>query len=215
MDRPSLDQIAQTTEPQMVRRRFDEHNLVWAYVVAWFFVFASFILIPMSIATKERHFVHVVVAVCDALLTLFVVASMSELRRARRRGETTEPRRYAKIVRRNLTGWLVTLFVVKFATLIFFALNENGGWIAWGVIFPTATVALRLLLRQRIALNSMLLGIAVAAFLLAPSGRRQKNNVGILLTLAGVNIACFGGGARTSRSLKRTAIEEGVQRRTE
>jgi serine phosphatase RsbU (regulator of sigma subunit) len=214
MERPSLDQLAQTTEPQMVRRRFDEHNLVWAYVISWFFALSSLILIPFSIVEKQQRLLHAVIAVGDALLTLFMIAAMAELRRVRRR-EKVEPRRYAEIVKRNFAGWLITVFVVKFASLIFFALNENGGWIAWGVIFPTATMALRLLLPQRIALNSMMLAIALAAVLAAPSGRKQRNGSGVLIALVSVNVGCFAIGAFTSRNLKRTAIEEGVQRRTE
>lgn len=198
----------------MVRRRFDEHNLVWAYAISWLFALSSLILIPFSIAEKQQRLAHTVIAACDALLTLFLIAAMSELRRARRR-ESAEPRRYAKIVRSNLAGWLVTMFAIKFASLMFFALNEDGGWIAWGVIFPTATIALRLLLPPRIALNTMMLAIIVAAFLIVPSGRKQRNNGGILGTLIGINVACLGVGALTSRNLKKTAIEEGVQRRTE
>jgi len=214
MDRPTLDQLAQITEPQMVRRRFDEQNLVWAYVISWFFAITSFFLIPFAVMSKEQRFAHGVVAVSDALLTLFIIAAMSELRRARRR-DSRPPRAYARLVGRNLAGWLITLFVVKFASLIYFALNDNGGWIAWGVIFPTATIALRLLLPQRIILNMMMLAVIFTALLLVPAGRKKQNKFGICIALVSVNAVCFAGGALTSRSVKKNAIEEGVQRRTE
>jgi hypothetical protein len=45
LDRPSIEDLAQTTEPQMVRRRFDDQNLVWAYAMSWLFAFASLILV--------------------------------------------------------------------------------------------------------------------------------------------------------------------------
>ena len=213
MERSSLEQIAQTTEPQMVRRRFDEQNLVWAYAISWLFAVTSLILVPSSAIWKQQRLAHVVVAVGDALLTLFIIAAMSELRRARRR-DSRPPRAYARWVGRNLAGWLVTVFVIKFATLIFFALSSSG-WIAWGVIFPTATMALRLRLPQRIALNTIMLAIIVAAVLLAPLARRKQNPVGICIMLASVNVVCFAIGALSSRNVKRTAIEEGTQRRTE
>jgi len=41
LDRPSIEDLAQTTEPQMVRRRFDDQNLVWAYAMSWLFACAS------------------------------------------------------------------------------------------------------------------------------------------------------------------------------
>ncbi|HEX9458875.1 MAG TPA: PP2C family protein-serine/threonine phosphatase [Thermoanaerobaculia bacterium] len=214
MDRPSLDELAQITEPQMVRRRFDEQNLVWAYVISWFFAISSFVLVASSLATRNRLSGHIAAAVVDAALTLFIIASMSELRKARRR-EGWKAHSYARLIGRNLSAWLITAFVVKFATLIYFASTDSGGWIAWGVIVPTATMALRLLLPQRIVLNSMMLAIVVAAILGAPVSRKPKNVKGIFSALATVNVICFVAGALTSRGLKRTAIEEGVQRRAE
>jgi serine phosphatase RsbU (regulator of sigma subunit) len=214
MDRPTLDQLAQITEPQMVRRRFDEQNLVWAYVISWFFALTSFVLIPFSFAMKEQRLAHSVASVCDAALTLFIIAAMRELRRARRR-ENWEPHGYARLVRRNLSGWLIAVFVIKFATLIHFSLNTNGAWISWGVIFPTATIALRLLFPQRVTLNAMMLAIVLGAVLLAPVGRKKQNRFAVFIGLASVNVVCFTIGALTSRSVKRTAIEEGTQRRAE
>jgi serine phosphatase RsbU (regulator of sigma subunit) len=214
MDRPSLDQLAQITEPQMVRRRFDEHNLVWAYVICWFFAITSFVMIASSLATTKRQSGHVAAGIVDAALTLFLLASMSELRRARRR-ESRKPRSYARMVGRNLTAWLITLFAVKFATLIYFALADTGAWIVWAVIFPTGTIALRLLLRQRLVLQALIVAIVIAAALIAPISRKQTRVVGLFIALAAVQTFCFTMGALTSRGLKRTAIEEGVQRRTD
>jgi serine phosphatase RsbU (regulator of sigma subunit) len=210
----NLEQLAQTTEPQMVRTRFDEQNLGSAYVISWLFAVTSLILVPISMAWKQHRFGHATAAIFDALLILFIIASMSELRRVRRR-DSRPPRAYARLVGRNLAGWLITVFVVKFATLIYFAMSDNSGWIAWGVIFPTATIALRLRLQQRIALNAMLLVIIVAAFLLAPKPKRQQNPVGIGIMLVAVNLVCFAGGVFTSRNVQKAAIEEGVQRRAE
>ncbi|MEA2162717.1 MAG: phosphoserine phosphatase RsbU/P [Thermoanaerobaculia bacterium] len=214
MDRPTLEQLAQTTEPQMVRQRFDEHNLVWAYAIAWLLAFTSFILIAFAVASKQQQLLRVVLSVTDASFTLFMIAAMAELRRSRRR-ETSTMRAYARLVQRNLSGWLIALFLIKFATLIDFALTDNGGWIAWGVIFPSATMALRLLMPQRIVLNAVMLGIVISALLIAPFGRKQHNPVGIAIALVSVNAICFTVGALMSRSLKRNAIEEGSQRRAE
>jgi serine phosphatase RsbU (regulator of sigma subunit) len=213
--RVDLEQIAQTTEPQMVRRRFDEQNLGSAYVISWLFAVSSLILVPTSMVWKHQRLGHAAAATFDALLTLFIIGAMSELRRVRRR-DSRQPRTYARIVGRNLPGWLITVFVVKFATLIYFAVSDSSGWIAWGVIFPTATIALRLRLQERIALNAILLVIIVAAFLLAPIPKQRKQNpTGISIMLLAVNLACFAGGALTSFSVKKAAIEEGVQRRAE
>ena len=131
---PNLEQLAQTTEPQMVRSRFDEQNLGSAYVISWLFAATSVILVPISMLWKQQRFGHGVAAVFDALFILFIIAAMSELRRIHRR-DSRPPRAYARLVGRHLSGWLITLYVVKFATLIYFALSENSGWIAWGVIF--------------------------------------------------------------------------------
>ncbi|MEA2344939.1 MAG: phosphoserine phosphatase RsbU/P [Thermoanaerobaculia bacterium] len=213
MERP-LEQLAQTTEPQMVQRRFDEQNLVWAYLISWLFALASLVLVPASFAWKQQRLAHAGVSIIDALLTLFLIASMSELRRARRRNDRPL-RSYARIVDRNLSAWLVALFAVKFAALVFFALTDKWGWVAWGFVFPVATIALRLLLPQRILLNGALLAVLFVAFLGAPASRNKTNPVGIAITLVSINVACFVIGALLSSSIKKSAIEEGVQRRAE
>ena len=198
----------------MVRRRFDEHNLVWAYVISWFFAITSFVMVGSSLAVKHRQTGHIAAAIADGALTFFLIASMSELRKARRR-ESWKPRSYARLVGRNLSAWLITLFVVKFAALIYFALADTGVWIVWAVIFPTATMALRLLLRQRLVLQGILMAIVVAAALSAPISRKQTRTVPLFIALGCVHAFCFSVGALTSRGLKKTAIEEGVQLRTE
>jgi hypothetical protein len=213
MDHLSLEQLAETTEAQMVRRRFDDQNLVFAYVMSWLFLFASFIMVMVSVTTKGPAS-HIPVAVADALMTLFIIAALSELRSARRR-ENRKPRGYARMVGRNLAGWLIVLFVVKFGALIHFALSDTGAWVVWGVIFPTTTIALRLLLRQRIILNALIVAILFVAALTAPISRQKQRYVPLYITLVGINAICFAGGAQTSRTLKRTAIEEGVQSRAE
>jgi serine phosphatase RsbU (regulator of sigma subunit) len=139
---------------------------------------------------------------------------MSELRRVRRRHDR-QPRAYARLVGRNLAGWLSTVFAVKFGTLIYFALTDKAGWIVWGIIFPMTTMVLRLLLPQRIVLNTMMLAIVVVAFFSAPTSRKQTNPTGIAITLVSVNLISFAVGALMSRGVKRSAIEEGTQRRSE
>jgi L-asparagine transporter-like permease len=97
--------------------------------MSWPFAMASLILVPMAIATPRQRAAHVVAAVIDALLTLFTIAAMSQLRIERRR-PSSPPRAYARLVGRNLAGWLIALFIVKFATLEYFASTDRGGWIA-------------------------------------------------------------------------------------
>jgi len=210
----TLEQLAQISEPQMVRQRFDEQNLSWPYLMAWFFLLASLVLVPASFAWKQQRVAHVAVSAIDALLTLFLLAAMSELRRVRRR-EDRPLRPYARVVARNLWGWLVALFAVKFAALVFFAMTDKTGWVAWGFIFPVTTIAVRLLLPQRILLNGTMLVIVAVAFLTAPASRNKTNHTGIGIALVSVNAVCFVAGALFSLSVKNTAIEEGVQRRTE
>src|SRR5207302_6974882 len=84
-----------------------------------------------------------------------------------------------------------------------------------GVIFPAATIALRLRVQERIALNTMLLIVIVAAVLLAPKPKRQQNPVGICIMLVSINLVCFAGGVITSRNVKKAAIEDGLQRRAD
>jgi serine phosphatase RsbU (regulator of sigma subunit) len=214
MDRPTLEQLAQTTEPQMVRRRFDEHNLVWGYAVAWLFAVSSFALVPFALRMPAMRALHIPAAILDALLILFMIVSMRQIRRARR-GQTQSQHKLVSVVGRNLSAWLIALFLTEFAVLEFFAINDRGGWIAWGVMFPLATMSLRLLLPQRIILNGAMLGIAATIALLAPTRVTIGETIGICVGLGMSNAISFAVGALTSRSLKRMAIEEGSQRRTE
>ncbi len=214
MDRPPLEHLAQTTEPQMVERRFDEQNLGWVYFISWVFGFISFILVPASLAWKQQRLSHSAVSIADALLTFFMIAAMAELRRARGR-ERGQPRTYARLVAPHLSAWLVALFATKFFALVYFALTDKAGWVAWGFAFPVTTVALRLLMRHRIALHTMLLAIIVIAYLAAPATRNKTNPTGVAIALVSVNFVTFGAGALLSRSVRKQAIEEGVLRRAE
>jgi serine phosphatase RsbU (regulator of sigma subunit) len=211
---PNIEQLAQITEPQMVQRRFDEQNLVLAYLISWFFAIVSLILVPASFAAKDQRMAHAGIAVVDGLLTLFLIAAMSELRRVRRR-DSRPARAYARAVGRHLSAWLVALFAVKFASLVYFALTDNAGWIAWGFIFPITTIGVRLLLPQRTLLHAALLAIIAVAFLTAPATRGKTNRKGFGIALVSANLACFAAGALVSRGAKKTAIEEGVQVRAE
>ncbi|HXH40610.1 MAG TPA: SpoIIE family protein phosphatase, partial [Thermoanaerobaculia bacterium] len=214
MDRPSLDQLAQITEPQMVRRRFDEHNLVWGYVISWAFAIASLSLVIASFVVKKARPFHFPATFIDAALTFFILAAISELRKARH-SESWKPNAYARMVGKNLTAWLITFFVVKFATLVFLAQSDNNAWIAWALIFPPLTIAFRLLLRQRLVLQAWIVAIVIAAALGGPSSSKSMRSVAFFTALGAVHVFCFGVGALTSRGVRRTAVEEGVQRRTE
>jgi serine phosphatase RsbU (regulator of sigma subunit) len=214
MERPPLEHLAQTTEPQMVQRRFDEQNLGWAYVICWLFAFASFVLIPASLAWKEQRVAHIAVSVADGVFTYFVLAAMAELRRVRRR-ERAQPRAYARFIAPNLSAWLVALFASKFLALVYFAHSDKAGWAAWGFIFPATTIALRLKLTQRLVLHAMLLAIIFGAFFTAPPSRNKTNPTGIAIALVSVNLVTFGAGALLSRSVRKQAIEEGVQQRSD
>jgi hypothetical protein len=214
MERSPLEQLAQTTEPQMVQRRYDQQNLGWAYVISWLFALTSLVIVPTAFVWKQNRLPHGVTAIIDALLTLFVIAAMTELRHALRH-EGWRPHAYARVVTRNLGAWLVAFFAVKFATLAYFAIADNAGWIIWGIVIPLLTIGLRLRFAQRMALNVMMLAIAIAAVILAPNYRKTQNRVGILVALTSVNLFSFAVGALISRSVKKTAIEEGVVRRSE
>ncbi|MEA2238402.1 MAG: phosphoserine phosphatase RsbU/P [Thermoanaerobaculia bacterium] len=215
MDRPTLEQLALTTEPQMVRRRFDEHNLVWAYTVAWLFVVSSLALVPFAAFKTKSPALHVLAAAIDVLLTLFLLSVMSQLRQAKRNPAAKPLPAFAATIGRNLPTWLIALFVTKFAVLEIFAMTDRGGWVAWAVIFPIGTIVLRLLLQQRVVLYAGILTIFAAVGLLAPAHVNIKEAIAICAGVGFASAATFAIGALASRALKRTAIEEGSQRRTE
>jgi sigma-B regulation protein RsbU (phosphoserine phosphatase) len=61
----------------------------------------------------------------------------------------------------------------------------------------------------------MIAAIVVVAAVTSPSPRKGRNNTGAYVTLIAINLISFGVGALGSRSLGKTAIEEGLQRRAE
>jgi serine phosphatase RsbU (regulator of sigma subunit) len=214
MDRPALEQLAQTTDPQLVRRSFDEHNLVWAYAIAWLFVLSSLALIPFAGFKTKSPALHITVAAIDVLLTFFLLSVMSQLRQAKR-NPAAKRSAYAVAVGRNLPLWLIALFVTKFAVLDFFAMSDRGGWVAWAVIFPIGTIVLRLLLPQRIVLYAAILTIFAAVGVLSPTHGSIKEAIAICVGVGLAAALTFTIGALASRALKRTAIDVGSQRRTE
>jgi hypothetical protein len=215
MDQQTLEVLATMDEPAMVRGRFDEHNLGWAYAITWMFAIASCVLLTYSAVNARNRIPHFGVAIADAALTLFVLASMSELRLARAREGRWTPHVYARALGRHLPAWLIALYLVKFATLVYFAASDRGGWVAWGVLFPFAAIGLRLLLGQRLTLHgAMLLVIAIAGYL-SPVTKTGVRGLGVYIPIVVLNGFVFAVGAWTSRNMKRATITEGVQRRTD
>lgn len=209
----SLEELATMSEAAMVRRRFDEHNLGWAYIVAWLFVAASFVVIGYSIAVPRDRLMHLIVGCADAAVTLVCLAAMSELRLARTR-EDRQPHAYARAIGRQLPAAIVTMYVVKVATLVYFASADRGAWVAWALFFPLAALVLRLLLRQRIVLHLAMTAVFAAAAFLAPvRSSKRAARPSEYIPIAANQLIVFGIGALTSRNARRRAIVEGMQQR--
>lgn len=211
MERYTLEEIAHTSEGVMVRRRFDERNLAWAFAVGWVFAFASLITVMLSLHAKAAGAPHRALAVVDALLTLFVLGAIADIRASERLGRAM--RAWARPLARNPTPWIVAMFLLKVATFIYLALPGSGVF-AWAFAFPFTMIGLRLLLGPRLFLHGSILAIVITGALLTTTKMTKRpSSRGVYILIAGVHLFVFGVGTLASRNLKKATIAEWAERR--
>jgi hypothetical protein len=200
----TLDEIAQTSEGTIVRRRFDERNVAWTYSLAWLFAMASVICVGYSFHRRAQP--QELVAMADAALTIFMLGALHAYRSGQGRWLP-----WARIIGRNLTPWIVTLFLSKIATFTFLALRGPGAF-AWAMLFPFTTLGLRLLLGPRLILHGAIAAITIGGAMVPG---KQPRDAGAFIALAFLNSAVFAMTTVVSRRLKRTTIAEWRVRRAD
>jgi len=162
------------------------------------FALTSLFLVPISIVRPQQRVAHAIIAVADALLTLLIIhhggaaahaeAFVDEDPRIRSHRQQQHPRVADRAVRRQVRDTRV------------FCCARSKWMDRLGLVFPTATLALRLLLRQRIVLNAAMLAVVAATALLLPTSSKGKHGPGAYVVIGISNIFCFAIGALLSRA---------------
>ncbi|HSP16519.1 MAG TPA: SpoIIE family protein phosphatase [Thermoanaerobaculia bacterium] len=158
-----LDEIANTTDAEAVRKVFDAHNAMWAAILATVFTLVDFALFGYGASKKSAP----PLAWLIALVMLMASATMAWITT-----ELANPKRLrhkpAKLVSRNLTQWIFGYLFLQFATF-----GYAGGprsTVIWSSILPWMILGFRLSWQRRF---TFLAGIAALTVVLV----LQRSNI--------------------------------------
>jgi serine phosphatase RsbU (regulator of sigma subunit) len=205
----SIEDVARTTDDAIVRRRFDQRNLVWWLILLLFFALVSVIAIFDD--RKLQDMPRFIFANASAILVVVALFLLRDVHRAAKtpgRGMW----RAARWIRQHVSASILTYVALQYiATLGFSSAKE--GWIAWVVTFPFFMLAFRMLVSELVLLHVFLYATGMAMmFLTGTSGKQMPQ---VLVGGAVVNAITLGLELYTSRRLRREVVADWSDRRTQ
>lgn len=205
----SIEDVARSTDDAIVRRRFDQRNLVWWLILLLFFALVSVIAI-----FENRHLQDLPRVLCANGSTILVIVALFLLRDVHR--AANDPGRgmwrAARWIRQHVTATILTYLALQYLLLLGFS-NEKDGWVAWVMSFPILMLAFRMLVSELVLLHVFLYAAAMAnAFL---SAHPAKDLMPVLAGGGTINAMALAVELFASRRLRREVISDWAGRRSQ
>jgi serine phosphatase RsbU (regulator of sigma subunit) len=199
-----LEQAAQLTDAEAVRRVFDAHNAVWTAIFATVFALFDAGLLIYAFASGQAPKLSSWIAALQMIVAAAAAAMAMELANAKPGKRMRAPTR---LVSRHLTDWIFAYFLVQYA--VFAYIGGPKGTEVWGTLFPWLLLGLRLSFARRLAFLVTLYATALV-FLYARNVRFGAKDLGGLAITYAIALAI---GAMNSRRVRRKTIQESSERR--
>ena len=165
----SLEELARTSDDAVVRRRFDQRNLIYLLALLVFFFVVSIIEMTSRGRTSKPADVYIGAAnLVVVLLMLMFVRDVYRLKKAGPRGTWG----LARWMRNHIAATVLTYLFVQYALALAFARHEDG-WVGWVMTFPLMMLGFRMLYAELILLHSMLVFGAVGMSLFLAQNPRE------------------------------------------
>jgi serine phosphatase RsbU (regulator of sigma subunit) len=162
----SLEELARTSDEAIVRRRFDQRNLVMLLVLLIFFLIVSFG--EMSSIDRRNTDVDVYIAFGNLVLVAAMLVLVRDLYRLKKAGPKGTWR-VARWMRNHISATVLTYIAVQYALVLLFTRHAND-WIAWAMCMPLLMLGFRMLMAELVLLHAMLLfGALIVSFVLPES----------------------------------------------
>jgi sigma-B regulation protein RsbU (phosphoserine phosphatase) len=204
----SLDELARTSDDAAVRRRFDQRNLVFLFLLLLFFGFVSVLEVATQAADNDLDVYIAAANLSFVVLMILFVRDVYRLKNAGTRGWWA----VARWIRNHVSATVLTYVAIQFALVLAFT-REGSNWIAWAMVTPLLMLGLRMLPAELVLLHAMLTFGAVLLGLWLPDNRHeiQKFYIGLVtinaLTLA---VEIF-----LSRRLRKEVVTDWGERRSQ
>jgi hypothetical protein len=147
MTQTPLDELAQMSEEQAVRRRFDEANVRRIYAVLIIFVPVTFVQLIWSLASRRGSLWITALCAAGLLLDLGIVVVL---------------RRRPRI---NVRAWTVGYFALQYLLLVAASVHYEMA-VTWPVLFPLMMLGLRFSAPELLAFHAFLWATTFVATLL-------------------------------------------------
>ncbi len=203
----SIEDVARSTDDALVRRRFDQRNLVWWLVLLLFFALVSVIAVfenrqrqdPPRVLFANGSTVLVIV-------TLFLLRDVHRAANAAGKGIW----RAALWIRQHVTAAILTYLALQYVLLLGFS-SEKDGWVAWVMAFPFLMLAFRMLVSELVLLHVFLFAAAMATAFLGEHPGKQV--MPVLAGGASINAMTLAVELFASRRLRKEVVTDWSGRR--
>ena len=204
----SLDELARTSDDAVIRRRFDQRNLVFLFLLLLFFGAVSLLEIATQAADNDLD-----VYIAGANLSLVVVMLMFvrdvyRLKKAGTRGSWV----VARWIRDHVSATVLSYLAVQYALVLAFT-REGQNWIAWAMTMPLLMLGLRMLTSELALLHAMLALGAVALGIWLPDERKELHK--FYIGLISINAAAMGVEMFASYRLRKEVVADWGERRSQ
>lgn len=189
----SLEDLATTSDDAVVRRRFDQRNLVWLSILLIVSFFPAFGIFMARMFARPRGGAAFAAAHLAIVVLTFIVT----------RNRAAAPHRW---VRQHVSATVITCLLAQYVL----AIGSSGkDWQGWVIAFPMITLGFRMLVSELVLLHASYAVFAAAVTLL--SGRTDRPQFLVV-------IACFNAGALAvelfmSRRLRKEIVGDWSERR--
>ncbi len=205
----SIDEVARSTDEMIVRRRFDERNQRWIFILLFFFALVSVI----AVVDDERRQMPAQAlsaygSVIAVILAFFILRDVHRLPKASViRGRW----RLAQAVRNHISASVLTYIAVQYLLLLGIGSSKDG-WVAWVMTYPMFMLGFRMLVAELVLLHVFLFSAGIGMGLLSPEPMNEIWKM--LIGAAVINAFSLGIELFASHRMRKEVVADWTDRRS-
>jgi serine phosphatase RsbU (regulator of sigma subunit) len=205
----SIEDVARTTDEAMVRRRFDQRNLVWWFVLVIFFSLVSVIAVYEDRRYQDTtRFLSANGSTILAVIVLFLLRDVHRTNAGQAHGRATW--HVGQWIRNHISASVLTYLALQYIACLGFG---GKGWVGWVMSFPFLMLAFRMLVSELVLLHVFLFGSGLAMAFLTQSSGKEMNK--FLAGAISINVICLAVELFASHRLRKEITADWSERRTQ